>query len=207
MTFKKSLENRIRGWFPEEPQLPNRAPSKINFQINQQPQPPTNHYRVDTASATKFMGFQTIIWTLFSFLFIVQINAQNHIQLTSQINWIIAGLTVGSILSAIVTQKQLKHLAKYNELRVTKATILISVGVAIILIGIFTGLGSPNLPASALYAYMTSVFASGPTFSVTRFVLFTRFESKTQMRVLQHWVFGNGFFVVPKSGTGKHVNE
>lgn len=31
MNLKKSLENRIRGWFPEQPKLP-KAPAKIDFQ-------------------------------------------------------------------------------------------------------------------------------------------------------------------------------
>ena len=35
MNVKKSLENRIRGWLPKEPNLP-KAATKVNFQVNQQ---------------------------------------------------------------------------------------------------------------------------------------------------------------------------
>jgi hypothetical protein len=35
MTVKKSLENRIRGWFPHEPNI-TKSSAKQDFQVNQQ---------------------------------------------------------------------------------------------------------------------------------------------------------------------------
>ena len=33
MNAKRSLQNRIRGWFPQEPQFPNK-PMKIKLETN-----------------------------------------------------------------------------------------------------------------------------------------------------------------------------
>lgn len=200
MNVKRSLENRIRGWLPKEPKLPNRASAKTDFKIDQRPQPSTQ-IGTGAINATLNIGFQTLVFAFFSFITIVQINAQNHILLTSQIGWIIAGLVAGSIFSAAATQRQLKPLATNNRTRMTLAGILLIVGAGILVFGIFIGVQFSNLPALTKYGLLTSLFASVSGVYVARYALFLRFERKNQMRIFQTWSGLSELIAIPKSET------
>jgi MFS family permease len=201
MTLKKRLETFVQGWLPKEPNV-SKAPAKIDFRINQRPLI-TNQTGVGTRS-TRFLRAGAIFWVIFGPLFIIQFTAQSHIALTSQITWIIAGLTVGLILGALFTRRQLKRLAKDNEVRETIAGILFLVGTLLIFIGILIGVLFSNLPILIRIGFLSSVFAGGPAFIGARYILFVRWEKKNKMYILQN---RSRFFAVPQSGTNSAVNE
>jgi hypothetical protein len=202
MNVKKSLESRIRGWLPKEPNGP-KVPARIDFRISQRSLI-TNQLGVGTRS-TRFLRNGAIFMVIFGSLLIIQCNAQSHIALTSQIVWIIAGLTGGSILGALFTKRQLRRLAKYNEVKVgmTLANILFLAGTLIIFTGILIGVLSSNLPMLIRIGFLSSVFAGGSPFIGVRYVLFVRWEKKNKMYILQN---RSRFFAVPQSGTNGTVN-
>jgi hypothetical protein len=72
MKVKKSLENRIRGWFPQEPNMIAKS-LQVNNEYKQQPQIISSEYKT---SATKAAGKTALLWIIlgygfftFSFLF------------------------------------------------------------------------------------------------------------------------------------------
>ncbi len=201
MNVKKSLENRIRGWLPKEPNIP-KVPNKIDLRINQRPLITTQ--RVIGKSATRPLRIHAIFWAIFGPLFIIQFNVQSHIFLPSQITWIIAGLTFGSIVSALFTRRQLERLGKNNEVRMTIADILFLVGTFVIFVGILIGVLFNNLPAWIQSGFMSSVFAGGSAIIVARYILFWRCEKKNKMYILQN---RSRFFAVPQSGMKSVVIE
>jgi hypothetical protein len=195
------LENRIRGWLPKEQNVP-KVPAKIDFRINQRPL--TTNQIVGGTSATRFLRNGAIFWVIFGPLWIIQFSVLFHIALTSQITWIIAGLTGGSILSVIFTQRQLKRLAKDNKVGTTLADILFLAGTLVIFTGILVGVLFSNLPAWIQAGFLSSVSASVPAAGGARYVLFVRWEKKNKMYILQNRV---RFFAVPQSSTKSTVNE
>jgi hypothetical protein len=153
-------------------------------------------------SSTRFLRFHSIFLAVLGSLFIIQFNVQSHISLTSQVTWIIAGLTVGSIISASFAKWQLNCLTRDKELRATIAESLFIAGIMLIFTGTLVGVLSTNL--STGIGVLNSVFAGASVFGGVRYVLFLRWEKKNKMCILQN---RSRFFVVPQSGTNSTVDK
>lgn len=188
------LVSFIRGWLPKEPNVP-MVPAKIGFRVNERPLM-TKQMGKGTSS-TRFLRFPSIFLAVLGSLFIIQFNVQSHISLTSQVTWIIAGLTVGSIISASFAKWQLNRLTRDKELRATIAGSLFIAGIMLIFTGILVGVIT-NFPTGIRMGFMSSVFAGASVFGGVRYVLFLRWEKKNKMRILQN---RSRFFVVPQSST------
>jgi hypothetical protein len=201
MNIKKSLESRIRGWLPKEPNVPV-VPAKTDSRINERPLMVA--HKGKGTSSTRFLRFPSIFLAVLGSLFIIQFNVQSHISLTSQVTWIIAGLTVGSIISASFAKWQLNCLTRDKELRATIAEPLFIAGIMLIFTGISVGVLFTNLPTGIQMGFMSSVFAGGSVFGGVRYVLFLRWEKKNKMCILQN---RSRFFVVPQSGTNSAVDK
>jgi hypothetical protein len=197
MKLRHRLAAFVRGWLPKEPKVPV-VPAKTGSRTNERPLMTAQMGK--GTSTTRFLRLNVIFVGVFGALFIIQINVQSHISLTSQVSWIIAGLTVGSIISVIFTKWQLNCLTRDKEIRATIAESLFIAGIMLIFIGIFVGVAYTNLLIGIGVA--TSVFASAPAFGVVRYVLLSRWEKKNKMRILQN---RSRFFVVPQSGTNSTV--
>ena len=193
------LEKRIRGWLPKEPNVP-LTPAKIDFPVNGRPLM-TKQMGKGTSS-TRFLRFHSIFLAVLGSLFIIQFNVYSHISLTSQVTWIIAGLTVGSIISASFAKWQLNCLTRDKELRATIAESLFIAGIMLIFTGTLVGVLSTNL--STGIGVLNSVFAGASVFGGVRYVLFLRWEKKNKMCILQN---RSRFFVVPQSGTNSTVDK
>jgi hypothetical protein len=193
------LEKRIRGWLPKEPNVP-LAPAKIDFRVNERPLM-TKQMGKGTSS-TRFLRFHSIFLAVLGSLFIIQFNVQSHISLTSQVIWIIAGLTVGSIISASFAKWQLNCLTRDKELRATIAESLFIAGIMLIFTGTLVGVLSTNLSTGS--GFLNSAFAGASVFGGVRYVLFLRWEKKNKMCILQN---RSRFFVVPQSGTNSTVDK
>jgi hypothetical protein len=198
MKLRQRFAAFVRGWLPKEPKVPV-VPAKTSSRTNERPLMTTQMGK--GTSATRFLRVNAIFVAILGALFIIQINVQSHISLTSQVSWIIAGLTVGSIISVIFTKWQLNCLTRDKEILTPIAGLLFIAGIMLIFVGIFVGVVYTNLLIGM--GVMTSVFAGVPAFGVVRYVLLLRWENKNKMRILQN---RSGFFVVPQSGTNSTVD-
>jgi hypothetical protein len=192
------LKNRIRGWLPKEPNVPV-VPAKIDFPVNERPLM-TKQMGKGT-NATRSLRFHAIFWAVLGPLFMIQFNVYSHISLSSQVIWIIVGLTAGSIISASFTKWQLNCLTRDKEIRATIAESLFIAGIMLIFTGTLVGVVSTNLLTGI--GVINSAFAGGSVFIGVRYVQFLRWEKKNKMCILQN---RSRFFVVPQSDTNNTVD-
>lgn len=199
MTTKKTLENRIRGWFPQEQTMINTR-LKVNHEYKQPPLVIPSEYKV---SATKLLGGLTIFFIIFyGYMFFFAFNNfaanfdRHPVSAFQIVVWIIVGLAVGVISDAIVTKNQLSRLSKdYQFYTNGKDWVLLIV--PMILFFIFGGYVSLFL-YSSLQVLLISVYCWGVSYQLTRVLLFAAFERKENMRIMQAW-WGTNIFLVPKA--------
>jgi hypothetical protein len=160
-----------------------------------------------STSATRSQGFLAILPALLTLLFIVQVNGQYHIPLIQQIAWISAGLIVGPILMTVFTQRQLKYLARDNQVGTTVPVrmFLAVMGILAVFVVVGYGLVLFNLVVIE-FEFFSSIGALATTGFLARYVLFRRYEKKKKMYIIQYWLRA-GFFAVPQSNTKSTVNE
>lgn len=109
---EKSLQQRIRGWFPQEPQFTNAAPSgKVS-----QAHPPIEQYLRTSSSLTKNTSYFAVCFVISGCLgfFIAQFFG-NYVYGIGDLFWILAGITVGLLTGLWSAQGQLKQLAQTNQ--------------------------------------------------------------------------------------------
>ena len=200
MIVKKSLKSRIRGWFPQEPKLP-KAPAKTDFQTNSPPilkaKPTPTQMAPGTVRTIRSLGFQAIFWTIFSFLFINQIRVGYHISSTLQIAWITAGLILGLLFSAVFTHRQIGYFEKNSQFPTQKAGPVFAAIVGVIIIMVVVYLSMLIFLPSVGVGFLSSVFATAPTFFATRYLMFLRYEEKKEIFIVQYW-WQAGLFALPK---------
>jgi hypothetical protein len=184
MTLKKSLENRIRGWFPQEPTVIAKS-LQVNNEYKQPPQIIHPQYNV---SATRIVGGFAVFWIiLFGLWFLMFFNLEFHAIPPVQIMaWILAGLTVGIISNTMLTKNQLRRLSKDNQFTPNKKDQLYF-SVPIVLFSIFGGFANWFL-YSSLQVWLISLLSWAVSSQITRTILFAVFEKKENMRLMQNWL-------------------
>ena len=200
MTVKKSLENRIRGWFPQEPTMIITR-LKVNHEYKQPPQIIPLGYN---ASATKLAGgFAVFYIILFGLLFLTySFNFVFYpISIIQIMAWILAGLVVGTITVAIFTQNQLSRLSKDYQISTNgkDMVLLIIPTVLFFILCYFVSwsiYGAMGLPINT--GFLISGYSWGISIGIIRFVSFFGFEKKESMRLMQSW-WGTKIFLVPKA--------
>jgi|WetSurMetagenome_2_1015567.scaffolds.fasta_scaffold87295_2 hypothetical protein len=200
MTPKKSLENRIRGWFPKEPYLvSNRL--NLDYETKKPSKVIPSEYKVST---TKVAGAGAIFWIiLYGFLVLYSVNSINRdypISSFQLIAWTIAGLALGAISCIIFTKNQLGRLIKDYQFSTTGKDVIFLI-VSFVMFSIFGFFVSQS---PAIQGSMISLYAWGVSFLTTRVTLFAAFEKKENMRIVQRWfgAGGVGAFLVPKPPNG-----
>jgi uncharacterized membrane protein SirB2 len=156
-------------------------------------------------STTRDLLLPSVLLAILCPFFIMNVNRNFPSSLASQVTSIIAGLLVGSIISASLAKRDLNRLARDKEIRslTMVVSVLFVVGTMLILSGIIFVVLFTGLPGWIQGGFMSSVFAGGSIFIVVRYVLFLRWEKKNRMRILQN---RSGFFVVPQSGANNTVD-
>jgi hypothetical protein len=174
MNAKKSLENRIRGWFPKEPIL--REPTQ-RFQGIANDQILIRHQ--GGTRSTPVLGFGTLVTTFLGITILLS-GAISHISTDSQIVWLSLGLISGVVLSVILAKKVLNSLATRGETSpsITLPKALLFVGALIILLGAVLWLASQFLPATIGSFPLDFLLGSLIGFGPARFVLFFAWERK-----------------------------
>ena len=198
MNAKRSLQNRIRGWLPQEPHMISTR-FKVEHE-NKQPLlmiPP--EYKI---SATKVAGAFAVFWIiLYGFMFFTSLNLERYPISGFQVAaWVIAGLGVGTISCAILTKNQLSRLSKDYQTSINLKDMVL-LAVPIVLLCIFGILISRSIGSSTHIPYFQgltfSIYAWGVSCVITRVALFASFEKRENMRIMQGWLEG-GLVLIPK---------
>ena len=200
MNVKKSLENRIRGWFPKEPYL-----ISTRFKLaNENKQPPLVIPPGYNNRATKVAEVMAIMWAgILGFLIFLSWPIYDVYDVTvfQLVVWIFVGLAFGVISGWLSTQNQIKRLARDYKMEPNrKDMILISTPILIFFIPSFLliwFLFNPFIGTSILSSLNISVWAVGVSSQVARVFMFRRFERRVNMRLVQSWL-GGGIVVIPK---------
>jgi len=180
MNVKKSLENRIRGWFPKEPNLSEP------FQQYGQPTAKTVKSQFRSGSRTSlFTALFAAFWTFFSFTFMFQLNTYFPSALSFRIIFLIVGISFGIFFSTLLTCRQLNTLEKKGEVPTTLKTIFITVGAAVIAVAVIVEIGFSNLPSVVESALGYSIFACAPAVLLTRTILMVYWEKQKRTRIFQ----------------------
>lgn len=210
MNAKRSLKNRIRGWFPQEPTLKKPLQfqgGRVKVESDIKPQsiviPPG--YNV---SATKTAGLQSIYFTVLGFFFVYIfsfLTPDFSFSLTYMVAWVIAGLTVGAISGGMYTKNQLKRLSKNQQIYPNiKDMILLCVPMlTLFFVGIYSMwfLYGAYMQGSALLVLLASVFALGISAQTTMYALFASFEKRKNM-CLMRMAVGWRIIAIPKPPSG-----
>ena len=182
MNVKKNLENRIKGWFPKEP---NPWP------IQQYTQPPPINQEATKSQSRSgrrislLMALYAAVWAFFSFTFMLSLNNLYHSNSSFRIIWLIVGVSVGIIFSGSITFRQLLALEKKGENPTTVKTNMIAIGVLILLVVTISEVATSNLPSVIKSAMGYMLVASTPSAIVTRTVLMVSWEIQKRTRIYQ----------------------
>jgi hypothetical protein len=188
MNMKKNLQNRIKGWFPQEPYgISTRF--KADYQKKQPPLIIPPQYNV---SATKVAGAFAVFWIiLYGFLLSFTINLEVYPVSAFQVTaWIITGSAWGVISCAILIRNQLSRLSKEYQFS-TNIQDIVLVMVPTVLFFVV----SSTLSWSTM---LVSLYALGVFIQITRCVMFVNFERKENMRLMQGW-WEAKIFLVPEA--------
>jgi hypothetical protein len=208
VTIKKSLESRIRGWYPKEPTLP-KISAKIVFPTKPATLP--TQKPEGTVSATKVLGFLAILFAFIEIANIIGFRNLNSIPSSSQVGWIAVGLIFGFILTLIFTRRQLSRFGQDNKITINKKDTLTLV-VPLIIFFISAGLASvimysfDTIIKHGFIGLLPSIYALAMSGFITRYVLFIVYEKRKNIILVQYW-FGPGIFAVPKSGKISLINQ
>ena len=194
MTVKKNLENRIRGWFPQEPTMIS-ARLKVNHEYKQPPLIIPPQYN---ASATKIAGGFAVFRILFLGLeLVMSFNLEFHAIPPFQIMaWLFAGLTIGIISNTMLTKNQLTRLSNDYQFTPNKKDQLILL-LPLVSFSILGGFVNWFL-YSSLQAWLISILSYTVSFFLIKTLLFAAFERKQNMRLMQSWLEIT-VFLVPKA--------
>jgi Na+-driven multidrug efflux pump len=197
MTLKKSLENRIRGWFPHESTLIS-ARLMVNHEYKQPPPKIQIDYRESATSAVKTTVFSGIIlYGLVISLLFFTLQSYNGLILAS---WIIIGSAVGIISGKAYTQNQLLRISREYQIKLNSKDFILSIVplFAILLPGFFVDLFLlKELLQSAEFGLILGVFAFSISLQITRCALFRAYEKRENMRLMQSYN-GWGIAIIPK---------
>jgi hypothetical protein len=180
MKERKSLQSRIRGWFPQEPRMMVSARLNVDSEKKQPPLMIPPEYKVST---TKVAVVFAVFWIIFyGFMFCTIIDLDRHpVSAFQAVAWIIVGLSIGAISALIFTKNQLGRLSKDYKF-FTNGKDLVLLLVPQILFFIFGFImswyfgSSTGLPS--LQGVYISIYFWVVSFEITRIILFVAFEKR-----------------------------
>ena len=191
MNVKKSLESRIRGWFPQEPSRISMS-CKVEFEAKNPPPMIRSDF---TLSATKFAGALTIFYIIFyGFIDFSFPSLERYtISAFQVLAWIIVGVAIGIVSMVVYTRNELCRLSRDYQTSVNwKELILI-----LLVPGLVISFGGWYIFGSSL-AVIITVYVWGVSISLTRYGLLYFYEKTENMRIMTGW-FGGGFAIIPKA--------
>jgi hypothetical protein len=198
MNVKKSLENRIHGWFPKEPYLISTR-VKVDCETKQPPLMIPPEYNV---TATKTAAYGAIIWTFFYFFTSFLLLSLESFNFPMLLAWIIAGSAVGVISGTMYTQNQIRRVSRDYLILPNRKDMILAI-VPMLIFFIFVSFVSwflydASLRGSASLGPLVSVCASLISSQVIRYAVLRAYEKRESMRLMQSW-FGGAIALIPKA--------
>lgn len=202
MKIKRSLENRLRGWFPKEPQLISRS-CRIGIAAKQPPLIIRPEY---TLSATKYVGALAIFGIIFYGFLFSSLNFEwNPFSVFQFTAWIILGVTIGTMSSMVYTRKELGRLSRNFQTNTNWKDAILLYFAPIFVFALFGFFVSRVLFSLTLTGFILSLYAYVVSSLLTRYGLMHFYEKTENMRIMQGW-FEGGFAVIPKPPNKKDLN-
>jgi hypothetical protein len=197
MNVKRTLQNRIRGWFPTEPYLINRR-----IKVDTEPkQPPLVIPTLSNTSATTNTAVSTIFWIFLSSFWILLLTSfDNSPSPVLQASVVLAGLAAGAVYGFMSTRREVRILSnnyqyKPNGKHVALLTILI-VTLFISFFVVIVSVGSFAILHTVSNGLFLSVYPFGVSMFTIRYMWFSAFEKRENMRLIMS---GGSIFVIPKA--------
>jgi hypothetical protein len=190
MNVKKSLENHIRGWFPQEPKL-RKSPANLDSRIKPQPIVPSQMGK-GTVRVAKNIGLVNVFSIIIFILFFSQFNVESGWKIVGLVSGIVFGLIGGAWAAPRVIKRTENHkdsLGWKEYLGVTVPAV------------IFVLLLNQVSFEFSLFASFTLWI----TFWFVHMVLFLSFEKKKKVFMLQDGWFGVVYSIVPKASKNNSV--
>ena len=190
MNVKKSLENRIRGWFPQEPKL-RKSRAKFDFRIKPQPTVPSQMGK-GTVRTAKIIGIVNVI----SFIIFILLLSQFNIESGWKIVGLISGFVFGLIGGVWVAPRITKRTENHKESLGWKEYLGVTVPAVIFVLLV-------NQVSS--YFSMIASFTLWTTFWLVQMVLFLSYEKKKKVFILQDGWLGVVYSLVPQASKNRAV--
>ena len=187
MNAKKTLQNRIRGWLPKEANASN-LPTKMDFRIKF-PFFVSNQLGNGNVRTIKVTGFLSSI--LFMVFFGINLLFPN-IGFGFRALTIAFGFVFGLVSSIWVTPRILKRTENHKDSMGWKEFLGLTPAFLFLLLAI---------PSSAFTMFY--LFSMLITFGLVRFVLFSSYEKKNKVFLVQRGWLGVVYSLVPR---GSHIN-
>ena len=199
MNVKRSLESRVRGWFPAEPYLVSTTRVKVAYVTRQKSLIIPPDY---TWSATKYAVVIAAIWIIcFSYPLLSASNFGFNLSAFQIAVWVFAGLTFGGLSGVACTKNQLHRLSKDHKISVTaKDMMLLSIPMLLFMVSVYLAtwlLLSGSVRGGVLGGFLFAVYFWGVSLYVPRIFLFRSYERKANMRLMQSWG-DSGIAEIPK---------
>ena len=205
MNVKESLEKRIRGWLPKEPNLPKQpSPSSQKTSDNQTLIPPQRNLSTKTGWRVSLLyGLFGFIWSFLALQQVLRSLAYPYFfpwQLTLSV--VAAGCIFGMAFGGAVARWQLRTLSKKGEIKPIPKTsvVLIVTGSILALSGVLLYF----LPQMSLQnppmLFIDSVASMFPAYLFTIFAFFSSWERKYKRTILSQPWGGpwGGLYVISK---------
>jgi len=190
MIDRKSLENRIRGWFPQEPKIKNQTFAvSANLPKTQTVPPRRYENSIDDAS---------MLWIVALSLMLLNLGGYNNLPFANFIGFVVFGAVMGIFLVVVPAYRELQTLFKTGLSSVKLSEITrhaLSVAGLCLIVGFLIGQFPHTLKGSIAVFFVSSALS----IIVARALLFGAWERKNKADLWQ----GKGYslYSVPKKST------
>jgi hypothetical protein len=193
MKVKRSLENRLRGWFPQEPYFFSR-----NCRVETSTKNPPLMIRPEyTNSATKFAGETAILSTIFSGLLLSSLNfVWQPFPVYHLVAWMIAGAIIGMVSCTVYTKRELCRLSRNYQIEFNWRENSLFALLPFFVFAVASLLATSHVGLS-LGVALFSWYALAVSYGSVRYGLLRYYEKTENMRIITSWS-GLGYAVIPK---------
>jgi len=190
MNVKKKLENRIRGWFPQEPEV--KFPPKIGNELKR-PIPRIQNKRNGIRGTPIVYQFRAILALLILFA-CVMIFLNMFIFFTASFYAGLAlalGVVSGVLTNYFIVKRQLRIIERNGEYRPTIATLLGIIGVTIVLIAVFMLIWESNFGDYFLYTASPLEIRQATALLLIFINFYLPTSIGTEVYIIQKWQLRN----------------
>jgi hypothetical protein len=206
MKNRNNLQERIRGWFPQEPILKKTFQvQSVRVKADSEPkQSPLVISPWSNTNAKKVVGGSIVLWIIYSSIFFsMTFTLDSFSSPALQVSCVLVGLAVGAISGFFVTRKEVRNLSRNHQiLPNTRNAILLIIFAVVILVIIFAILLFTEWSSAFLgivaNGFILSVYPAILSMFTVRYFAYSAFEKRENMRLVQSWT-GGGIFVIPKA--------